>query len=320
MKTACRNLSFFFVIFFSISVFAASPVADLDGNYYVDLNDLLLFVQQWMQNPDCYGAPGCGDLVGDNEVNIEDFAVMAQHWLQRGTIPLVINELMASNDSTLEDPDEPGEYPDWIEIYNYGDDTVLLSGMYLKDTANLWQIPPGISIQPGGYVLFWADDDDEQGDYHTTLKLDKDGDELTLLGYDGQTIVDTISFSGQSTDISYGRYPDGSGDWYFMDSPSPGQFNLVGMAGKVYFSRLSGTFTDSFNLTLSTLSPTAEIRYTTNGTIPTQSSILYSGPIAVPNALARRIRARAYDARSPAIIIFRSHSMCGALHQIYPSL
>ncbi len=295
-KIKCRSVVTLCVLLVGVPALAAFPVGDLDNNFIVDLDDLVLFAQQWMLDPDCFGAPGCADLEGDDGVRLEDFALVAQNWQQRGEITLVINELMASNDSTLEDPDEPGEYPDWIEIYNYGNDAITLTGMYLQDDNNLWQIPTGISIQPGAYVLFWADDDDEQGDYHTTLKLDKDADEITLLAYDGETIVDTISFSGQSTDISYGQYPDASQDWYTMDLPSPEQTNNVGMAGEVYFSRLSGTFTSSFALTLSALSATAQIRYTTDGTIPTQSSILYSGPITINNAQARRIRARAYDA------------------------
>ena len=33
---------------------------------------------------------------------------------------LFINEFMADNDTTIEDPDEPGAYEDWIEIFNAG--------------------------------------------------------------------------------------------------------------------------------------------------------------------------------------------------------
>ncbi len=295
MKIKYRSIVAHFVLLAGIPALAAFPVGDLDSNFLVDFDDLVLFAQQWMQDPDCFGAPGCGDLEGDDGVNFEDFVLVAQHWFERGEITLAINEIMASNNSTLEDPDEPGEYPDWIEIYNYDNEEITLSGMYLQDDNNLWQIPAGISIQPGEHVLFWADDDDEQGDYHTTLKLDKAGDEVTLLAYDGETIVDMISFSGQSADISYGRYPDASNDWYTMDSPSPELVNNVGMAGKVYFSRLSGTFTSNFSLTLSTLSHTANIRYTTNGTIPTQSSSLYSSPITINNSQSRQIRARAFE-------------------------
>lgn len=61
---------------------------------------------------------------------------------------LVINEFMADNKQTLEDPGEPGDFPDWIELYNASDTPVVLNGMYLTDDVNKptqWQIPAEIA-------------------------------------------------------------------------------------------------------------------------------------------------------------------------------
>jgi hypothetical protein len=284
-----------FVLFCGIFALAASPVGDLDGNNVVDFDDLAIFAEQWLQSTGNSSADIAPPPAGDGIVNLDDFALFVRSWLERGVITLAINEFMASNSSVLQDPQEPGEYPDWIEIYNYGNEAITLAGMYLRDNNNLWQIPAGVSIQAGERILFWADDEVSQGNFHTNFKLDKSGDVVTLLAFDGQTIIDKVSFSDQETDISYGRYPDASEDWYLMDSPSPGRENNVGMAGDVYFSRLGGTFTSDFNLTLSTTSPTAQIRYTTDGSMPTQSSSQYSGPIAIGNAQTKIIRARAYQ-------------------------
>ena len=41
---------------------------------------------------------------------------------------LYLNELMADNDAILEDPDEPGSYPDWIELYNPGSGPLIWVG------------------------------------------------------------------------------------------------------------------------------------------------------------------------------------------------
>ncbi|MDH7600436.1 MAG: hypothetical protein QHH07_12525, partial [Sedimentisphaerales bacterium] len=60
---------------------------------------------------------------------------------------LVINELMADNRSTIEDPCEAGEFPDWIELFNASDHTITLNGLYLTDDLNeptKWQIPPEV--------------------------------------------------------------------------------------------------------------------------------------------------------------------------------
>jgi hypothetical protein len=48
------------------------------------------------------------------------------------------------------------------------------------------------------------------------------------------------------------------------------------------FSVLSGTYTTTQNITLSTLSPHSEIRYTTNGDDPDKTSTLYTGAIELP--------------------------------------
>jgi hypothetical protein len=49
---------------------------------------------------------------------------------------LVINEFMADNETTIEDPVEPGEYPDWVELYNGSGETVILNGLFLTDDLN----------------------------------------------------------------------------------------------------------------------------------------------------------------------------------------
>ncbi len=61
---------------------------------------------------------------------------------------LVINEFMADNERTIEDPCEAGEYPDWIELYSASDSPITLNGMYLTDDVNdptSWQIPPAVT-------------------------------------------------------------------------------------------------------------------------------------------------------------------------------
>lgn len=57
---------------------------------------------------------------------------------------LFINEFMADNATTIEDPDGNGGHPDWLEIYNAGSTTIDLGGMYLTDdlnNPNKWMIP-----------------------------------------------------------------------------------------------------------------------------------------------------------------------------------
>ncbi|UCF95854.1 MAG: CotH kinase family protein [Spirochaetaceae bacterium] len=142
--------------------------------------------------------------------------------------PVVINELLALNSRSIADPQ--GEFDDWIELYNRGDSTVDLSGMYLSDRAaepRKWMFPRGTTIPPRGFLVVWADEDgeDKQG-IHANFKLSGNGEQLLLIDTDirGNRVLDSIDFGYQRQDISYGRLPDGSGEFRSL-YVSPGRSN-----------------------------------------------------------------------------------------------
>jgi len=143
-------------------------------------------------------------------------------------VVLYINEFMADNDTFVEDPDEAGAYEDWIELYNPGTEAIDLGGMYMTDDLSdpvQWQIPEGMAIDAGGYLVVWADNDTDQGDAHASFKLSTDGETIALYNTDGATLIDAIAFGVQTTDVSYGRYPDGAETWGSMTTPTPGAAN-----------------------------------------------------------------------------------------------
>ena len=143
--------------------------------------------------------------------------------------PLLINEFLADNDQF--NPDEAGEYDDWLEIYNSGPEDVHLSGKYLTDDPlNLtkWMFPfGGVALESGGHLLVWCDEDQEQPGIHTNFKLSRGGEFIALVDIDGVTILDAINFGPQQSDVSYGRLPDGGLDWVTFDSPTPGASNVT---------------------------------------------------------------------------------------------
>ncbi len=71
---------------------------------------------------------------------------------------LKINELMSSNSGTVFDEDQ--DTPDWIEIFNYDQQSLQLDNFFLSDDRNeplKWQLPAGI-LQPGAPMLIFASD------------------------------------------------------------------------------------------------------------------------------------------------------------------
>ena len=148
-----------------------------------------------------------------------------------GEVILVINEFMASND--YGPVDENGDHDDWIEIYNAGDEAIDIGGMYVTD--NLEELmtsqipatyPDSTTINPGEYLILWADKEEEQGILHLDdVKLSSDGEDIGLTAPDGTTIIDSYTFGPQTTDVSEGRLPDGSDTWEFFNDPTPGESN-----------------------------------------------------------------------------------------------
>ena len=144
--------------------------------------------------------------------------------------PVIINEFMASNTNTHED--SQGDYDDWIELHNRTENKIDLSGWYLsdnKDNLRKWQFPNGSSINPGEYLVIWADEDEEDSslkELHTNFKLSSDGEHLSLISSDeeGNLIMDMINFGKQEENTSYGRISVQGNDFQKM-TPSPGSIN-----------------------------------------------------------------------------------------------
>jgi len=141
-----------------------------------------------------------------------------------------INEIMASNDSTI--ADEYGEYDDWVELYNPADTTIDLSGFYLTDdidNTHKFEFPDGAIIAARGYLLIWCDNDIEQEPLHANFKLSaSEGEFVGLYApdiYENQ-LIDSMSFDPLETDESFGRQFDGDPAWGIQDSPTPLAANI----------------------------------------------------------------------------------------------
>jgi hypothetical protein len=149
---------------------------------------------------------------------------------------IVINELMAQNNTAISDPQ--GEYDDWIELKNTSDETIDLSGMYLSDKLEnplKWKIPDNTLLEPGNYLIVWADEDgNAETGLHANFKLSAGGEIVLLFNSDdnGNTLLDSVSFGTQTADQSYGRSSDDSTEWQIFSNPTPGSQNGIFSAVK----------------------------------------------------------------------------------------
>jgi len=144
---------------------------------------------------------------------------------------IVINEFMASNNTTIFDPDF-NNAGDWLELYNPTDSFADITGWFLTDNPaepQKWQISKATIVDAKGFLLIWCDQMEGQPDslktvLHTNFTLQKHGEFIGLYRNTG-VVEDSLSFGEQTTDISYGRFPDGADNWQFFENPTPASAN-----------------------------------------------------------------------------------------------
>ena len=125
---------------------------------------------------------------------------------------LVINELAAS-----------GVPDDWVELYNGGTESIDLGGWTLTDSDPLHThvFPGGQTIGAGGYKLLLRK---EAGAFTFGLgAMDS-----VVLYDDSGLIVDRVDWAegASPADTSYGRIPNGTGDFETLVSPTPAAENV----------------------------------------------------------------------------------------------
>ncbi|MFC1636482.1 CotH kinase family protein, partial [Planctomycetota bacterium] len=231
----------------------------------------------------------------------------AQAQRQPQQIFLAINEFMASNSAFLQDPQD--QYDDWIEIHNYSPIATDIGGMYLTDDMTVptkWRIPetdPVLTTIPaGGFLLIWADGDISDAGLHANFRLSAGGEEISLFDIDGATLMDSIVFGEQVTDLSYGRFPDAGETLRFFGLPTPGAANIEvyeDFIADVQFSHDSGFYDRPFHVTLATETDDVVIYYTLDGKEPYDTTAagrypqgrIYTEPIAVNSTTHLRVKA-----------------------------
>jgi hypothetical protein len=144
------------------------------------------------------------------------------------TAAQVINEVIAQN-STQPPADIQGGHPDMVEIYNNtGEQIVLgtavpaecyaLSDTLTFDPETAYIFPSGrATIPASGRLLVFCDGNtvEDSCELHATFRIASDGSEaITLWGPEVggvRPVVDRVFLPPLPNDVSFGRFPDGSG-------------------------------------------------------------------------------------------------------------
>jgi gliding motility-associated-like protein len=218
---------------------------------------------------------------------------------------VVLNEVSASNYQGQPVVISPldTDHPDWIELQNVGTSPVDVGGWYLSDDPlepQKWAFPGNTIIAPGAFLLVYASGWNQMisGIEHTSFTLNQTNAEYVVLTDQGGVVQDQYGLAQRTMgEDSRGRVPNGVGNWALLDTPTPGAPN--GPAIPEYelgpvLSPAAGRYGGPTTVTITCPNPTAQVRYTLDGSWPSATSALYTGPIQVSTTTV--VRAACFSA------------------------
>ena len=217
---------------------------------------------------------------------------------------VLINEYSCSNMTGI--TDAYGEREDWIELFNPTGAAVDLTGWYLSDKAtNLtkWMIPSG-SINASGYkMVFCSKRNTVNGNqYHPNFNLSQTEGDWIILSNNFGNVVDSFKIVHMTkANHSVGRSTNGAPDFKLFTTPTPNAANTGAInfyTPKPVFNVQAGFYSTPQTITISCPDATAAIRYTLDGSDPTATSTVYSGPITINTT--KVLRAAAFGTNLPS--------------------
>ena len=201
-----------------------------------------------------------------------------------------INEFSASNLNTF--LDAFGKTEDWIELYNISANPVDIGGWHLSDKESKpgkWDIPAGTIIGAGEHLVFFCSGRDlvRDGEFHTNFKLAQTkGSDIVLLSDSDEMIIEQFALDLTLVEHSRCRSIDGGADWMVCTNPTLGASNNSSMQYLGYtvppsMDLPAGFYTGAQTVTIQNNESNSILRYTLDGTNPTNLSPMYSSPISV---------------------------------------
>jgi spore coat protein CotH len=132
---------------------------------------------------------------------------------------LVLNEIMAINTKTVVAPN--GKYGDWVELHNRTNNALNIGGVTISDDRTFltkWRVPANTVIAPNGYLIVWGTDDSLiNNDLQMSFKLTGMGEALYMMAPSPVALLDSVTFPRQRADTTWARYPNGTGNWRFLN-------------------------------------------------------------------------------------------------------
>ena len=236
-----------------------------------------------------------------------------------GNKSISITEVAAVN--TTVPQSSQGEYFDYVELHNNTDEDINLKDYKLSESkkAESFKSLPDRVLKAGDYIAIYCDDVDRvsnvTGNIYVSMGLNRYCETVYLIDKKG-IVVDSLNYGRVSSGYFAGREVDSVDETVYYSSLTPGKENpkttLKQALSNPEFSQGSTYLKKGSEITLSCSD--GEIRYTTDGSVPTKKSKLFSEAIKVNQTTAFRARAfkEGYvpsDTISATYIVGKKHTL-----------
>lgn len=228
---------------------------------------------------------------------------------------VVITEIMPCNIATYLNKEK--DFTGWVELYNDGTKNVNLKGWTFTNynkkksgsTENVkwsWSVSEDLTIEAGKYMVipfdgFQPNERDKYHETHAPYKVDADGGSLEIS--DNKSYDYALKYPQMKPHISYGSY---DGEVGYM-VPTPGEANKTAFPSLADDQCATPTFSgvtpgvfpnstkeDGKKIKLACATSGVTIRYSLDGSIPTEKSDAFKADTFIKLDATRIIRARAF--------------------------
>ncbi|MCH5279352.1 MAG: lamin tail domain-containing protein [Christensenellaceae bacterium] len=175
---------------------------------------------------------------------------------------------------------------DWVEFYNGSDEEINLAGWHISDDdMELYKYELSlITVPAGGYaILNCSDSILDAGPSVAPFSLSPGGETLILTNPDG-IVVDVFETGANRLGVTSGRI-EGNSDRVYFTTSTMGAKNpdtcYLSYASAPSFSETAMYHDSAFALELTCRNADGVIRYTLDGSKPTENSEIYTEPIMI---------------------------------------
>lgn len=141
-----------------------------------------------------------------------------------GGLGATVAPAQAAEDSNIvfNEVESNGDATDWAEVTNIGSEPIDISGWIFKDNAdkNPYTLPAGSIVNPGEFLVIDGEREADDGGFLFGLGA---SDAVRL--FNGETLVASFEWAGGHAATTFGRCPDGTGEFTTTASSTKGAAN-----------------------------------------------------------------------------------------------